>query len=282
MQNKKIALRLIKDRLFSTVLIIISSFSVVPLGFILYFLVVKGATAINLEFLLSGPNPYGEPGGGIAHAIVGTLILILLAAVISIPFGLSIGIFLAEFQKSKLAYWVRLGVDILQGIPSIVIGIIAWSWIVRPMRAFTALSGGIALALMMLPIIVRSTEETIKLIPTSIKEASLSLGVSYYHTILKVILPSGISGIVCGILLSVARIAGETAPLIFTAFGSRFMNLNIMKPVESMPLLIYRYASSPYRDLHTMAWGASFVLVVFVLTLNIVAKGVCKRWCIKY
>lgn len=282
MQLNHLTIRLIKDRLFSVLLIVVSSLSVIPLGFILYFLIIKGAPAINWEFLFSGPKPYGEAGGGISHAIVGTLILIALASLFSIPVGLTVGIFLAEFKKSKLAYWVRLGVEVLQGIPSIVIGIIAWSWIVRPMRMFSALSGGIALALMMLPIIIRSTEETIKLIPEAIKEASLSLGVPYYRTVLKVILPSGLSGIVCGILLSVARVAGETAPLIFTAFGSRFMNYDIFKPVESMPLLIYRYASSPYRDLHTMAWGASFLLVVFVLTLNITAKGVCKRWCVKY
>lgn len=274
--------RIIKDRIFKSLLILVSFVSVIPLGFILYFLILKGAPAINWEFLVAGPKPYGIAGGGVAHAIVGTLILIGLAALFSIPAGISIGLYLSEFRKSKMAYWTRLGVDVLQGVPSIVIGIIAWSWIVRPMRMFSALSGGIALGLMMLPIIARSTEETIRLIPLSIKEASLSLGVPYYRTVLKVILPSGISGIVSGILLSIARIAGETAPLIFTAFGSRFMNLDIFKPVESMPLLIYRYASSPYQDLHTMAWGASFLLVLFVLTLNITAKGVCRKWCIKY
>ncbi len=278
----KIEWRIIKDRVFLLLLIIIALVSIVPLGFILYFLIIKGAPAINWEFIIAGPKPYGISGGGIAHAIVGTLILIILAALLSVPAGLSIGLFLAENRKSKLAYWVRLGVDILQSIPSIVIGIIVWSWIVKPMRMFSAFSGGMALGLMMLPVIVRSTEETVRLIPYSIKEASLSLGVPYYRTVLKVILPAGLSGIVSGILLSIARIAGETAPLIFTAFGSRFMNLDIFKPVESMPLLIYRYASSPYQDLHTMAWGASFLLVVLVLTLNITAKGVCRRWCRKY
>lgn len=282
MHNTNLSIRLIKDKIFATILIIISLVSVIPIGFILYYLVIKGVSAINWEFFVSGPRPYGIDGGGISHAIVGTLMLIGLASLISVPLGLSIGIYLAEFEKKRLAYWIRISLEILQGIPSIVIGILAWSWLVRPLRSFSALSGGIALSFMMLPIIARSTEETIKLIPVSIKEASISLGVPYYKTVLKVILPSGASGIVSGILLSVARIGGETAPLLFTAFGSRFMNLDIFKPVESMPLLIYRYASSPYPELHNMAWGAALVLVIFVLVLNITAKGVSHRWKIKY
>jgi phosphate transport system permease protein len=173
-------------------------------------------------------------------------------------------------------------VEILQGIPSIVIGIIAYVWIVMPLRTFSAVSGGIALGIMMLPIIVRSTEETLKLIPESLKEASLALGVPYYKTILKVIVPAGLSGIVTAVIISIARVAGETAPLLFTAFGNPFMNLNILKPVNSLPLLVFNYAASPYPEWHALAWGASLVLAVFVLALNVFAKVLTKKWKVQF
>ncbi len=172
--------------------------------------------------------------------------------------------------------------EILQGIPSIVIGIIAYAWIVVKIGTFSALSGGIALAVMMLPVIVRATEETLKLIPENLKEASLALGVPYSKTILKVIVPAGLTGILNGILLGVARIAGETAPLLFTAFGSPFMNLNIFKPVDSLPLMIFNYATSPYPEWHAMAWGASFVLVVLVLSVNFFTKVISKKWRVRF
>ena len=171
-----------------------------------------------------------------------------------------------------MAYLTRLSIEILQGIPSIVIGIIAYVWVVLPMGSFSALSGGVALGIMMLPVIVMATEETLKLVPDSLREASLALGVSYPRTILKVILPAGLSGILSGILLGIARVAGETAPLLFTAFGSPFMNQNILKPINSLPLTIFNYATSPYPEWHTLAWGASFVLIAFVLGLNLITK----------
>ena len=177
---------------------------------------------------------------------------------------------------------VMLCVEVLQGIPSIVIGIIAYIWVVKPMGTFSALSGGAALAIMMLPVIVRSTEETLNLIPDTLREASLSLGVPYYSTVLKVVLPAGISGILTGILLSVARIAGETAPLLFTAFGSPFMNYNLLKPINSLPLLIFNYATSPYPEWHSLAWGASLVLVTFVLAANIISKMFSRKWKIQF
>ena len=170
----------------------------------------------------------------------------------------------------------------LQGITSIFIGIIVYAWIVVPMKSPSALSGGVALGIMMLPVIIRSTEETLKLIPDSLREASLALGVPYFRTILKVILPAGISGIATGILLSVARIAGETAPLLFTAFGSNFMNANILKPIASIPLVIFNYATSPYNELISFAWGASFVLAVLVLGLNLIAKLVARKWKVQF
>jgi phosphate transport system permease protein len=173
-------------------------------------------------------------------------------------------------------------VDVLQGIPSIVLGIIIYLWIVRPTGHFSALSGSIALAIMMLPPIIKSTEETLKLIPDTLKEASLSLGVPYYKTILKVVLPMGLSGILSGSLLSISRVAGETAPLLFTAFGNPFVNTNILKPMSSLPLLIFNYAGSAYEDWHKLAWGASFVLIMLILFLNIVTKIFERRWKIQF
>ena len=237
---------------------------------------------IDWQFFTSLPKPVGEVGGGISNAIVGTLMLIVIACSIAIPLGVFAGIYLYRAEGGKLAYLVSLSVEILQGIPSIVIGIIAYAWIVMTLGTFSALSGGIALSIMMLPVIVRSTEETLKLIPDTLKEASLSLGVPYYRTILKVILPAGASGIATGVLISVARVAGETAPLLFTAFGNPFMEMNILKPVNSLPLLIFNYATSPYPEWHALAWGASFVLVFFVLALNFFAKIVTRKWKVQF
>ena len=282
MRKSNIFIRNIKNRIFKGLVIFLSILSTVPLFLILFFIFEKGITSINWQFFISLPKPVGEAGGGIANALVGTFLLVTLSSIISIPIGLTAGIYLSEFKKSKVSYWVRLCVDILQGVPSIVIGIIAYLWVVKQMGHFSAFSGAIALAMMMLPVIVKSTEETLKLMPESLKEASLALGVPYYRTIIKVILPAGLSGIITGILLSVSRVAGETAPLLFTAFGSPFMNWNINKPVHSLPLLIFNYAISPYDDWHKIAWGAAFVLVIFILLLNLIAKGVAGKWKIQF
>ncbi len=250
--------------------------------FILVFITSKGISVINWSFITQLPKPVGEIGGGISNAIIGTLMLIGISTAFSGPIGILAGIFLSENRKGRLASFTRLCVETLQGIPSIVIGIIAYIWLVVSMGSFSALSGGMALGLMMLPVIVTATEETLKLIPESLREASLALGVSYPRTILKVILPAGVSGIVTGILLSIARVAGETAPLLFTAFGSPFMNLNVLKPINSLPLMIFNYATSPYPEWHTLAWGASFILIVLVLGLNLFTKVVTKRWKVQF
>ncbi len=275
-------IRTTKNKLFLFFVVLFAVFCIFPLFLIIFYLMKQGISAINWDFLFHLPKPVGEKGGGISNALIGTVMLIITASIISIPLGIAAGIYLSEFRKKKLSYYVRLSVDVLQGIPSIVIGIIAYLWIVKVVGTFSALSGGVALGIMMLPLVVKSTEETLKLIPYSLKEASLSLGVPYSKTILKVILPSGLSGILTGILISIARIAGETAPLLFTAFGSPFMNLNIFKPINSLPLLIYNYASSPYPEWHKLAWGASFILIVFVFLLNLVTKGVTKRWKVQF
>jgi len=282
MNKDGVTFRLAKDRIFKGLVILFSFLSGIPLIIILYYITSKGISSINWDFIINLPKPVGEIGGGISNAIIGTLILVLVSCILAVPLGISAGIYLSETRKGKIAYVVRLCVEGLQGIPSIVIGIIAYAWVVVPMKTPSAISGSVALAIMMLPVIVRSTEETLKLMPNSLREASLALGVPYFRTILKVILPAGLSGIVTGILLSVARIAGETAPLLFTAFGGNFMNANIFKPMSSLPLLIFNYATSPYSELISFAWGASFVLAVLVLSLNIIAKLVAKKWKVQF
>ncbi len=270
-------IRIVKDQLFHALVILLAACSIVPLALILYYITVKGFNAINWEFLTSLPKPVGEVGGGISNAIAGTIMLVIIASCFALPIGVMTGVFLSENRNRKIAHVIRSSVEILMGIPSIILGIIAYAWVVVPMGGFSALSGGVALAIMMLPVIIRSTEETLNLIPNDLKEASLAIGVPYYRTILKVIIPAGASGIITGALLGVARIAGETAPLLFTAFGSPWMNLNLFKPVNSMPLLIYYYATSPYEDWHNIAWGASFVLIVFILGLNLITKLVTRK-----
>ncbi|MDD3845897.1 MAG: phosphate ABC transporter permease PstA [Syntrophorhabdaceae bacterium] len=278
MTDNHLGARLVKDRVFKGMICLLAFLSLLPLFLILYYITKKGIMVINWDFLFSLPRPIGEAGGGIVNAIVGTLMLIVLSCVISIPCGIAAGIYLAENRTGKLGNTIRLCVIVLQGMPSIVIGIIAYMWIVAPLKTFSALSGGVALSIMMLPVIVKTTEETLKLVPYHLKEASLALGVPYYRTILKVILPSGISGILTGILLSVARITGETAPLLFTAFGNQFMNINIFKPIDSLPYRIFYYAMSPYPEWHSFAWGASFILVVLTLALNLIARGISAKW----
>ena len=282
MQRDKFLFRLLKDWLFKIAVIIFSFCSILPLLFILFYIAKNGIAVINWQFLTQLPKPVGESGGGISNAIVGTLMLLVVACTLAVPLGISAGIYLAEHKEGRLSYLVRPCVEILHGIPSIVIGIIAYVWIVKPLRTFSAFSGGIALAIMMLPVIVRTAEETLKLIPETLKEASLALGVPYYKTILKVVVPAGLSGLVTGIILSIARVAGETAPLLFTAFGNPFMNLNLFKPVNSLPLLVFNYAASPYPEWHGLAWGASLVLVVFVLLLNFFAKFMTKKWKVRF
>jgi phosphate transport system permease protein len=273
----RVPFRLAKDLGFRIYLVASTSILLIPLGLILYYIVSNGITVINWDFLTSLPKPPGVLGAGISNAIVGSGLLIGIAAALSIPFGVAIGLFLNEFSETHLASAVRLCVEVLQGIPSIVIGIVAYLWIVVPLGGFSAFSGGIALALMMLPMVVRSTEETLKLIPHSLKEASLGLGVPYYRTMIKIIVPAGANGILTGVLLGVARVAGETAPLLFTAFGNPFMTVNITQPVNSLPLIIYNFATSPYPDWQQVAWGASLVLIIFVLGLSLLTRTLIKR-----
>lgn len=278
----RIKWRIFKDRAFQGLIYLFSLLTLTPLFLILFYIFKKGTGVINWKFITHLPKPVGVEGGGISNAIVGTIMLVAIASVISIPVGVWAGIYLSENRRSWISEIARVAVDILQATPSIVIGIIAYLWIVKPSGRFSALSGGIALGIMMLPIVVRSTEEVLKLIPPYLKEASLALGVPYPRTIIKVILPAGIPGIVSGILLGVSRIAGETAPLLFTAFGNQFMNWNIFKPVNALPLLIFNYAMSPYDEWKRLAWGASVILILLVLAGNIISRTVAKKWKVQF
>ncbi len=277
MKTSGTAYRIMKDRLFVSAVVLFSFLSIVPLLLILFYIVKNGVSVINWDFLTQLPRPMGEEGGGIINAIVGTFMLIVIACFLSVPVGVTAGIYLNEYRTGKIAESVRMAVEVIMGIPSIIIGIVAYTWIVIPLGSFSALSGGVALAIMMLPVIIKSTEETLKLVPNTLREASLALGVPYYTTIIKVILPAGMSGIITGVLLGIARVAGETAPLLFTAFGNPFMNYNILEPVNSLPLMIFVYATSPYQEWHSLAWGASLVLIVLVLSMNFITKLVTRR-----
>jgi phosphate transport system permease protein len=276
--NVHIKYRIAKSNAFQGLTILLAVACVIPLIVILIYILKAGITRIDWGFLTHLPKPVGETGGGIANALVGSMIIIATASVIAIPFGILCGIYLSENKNSRLAYWSRLCVDILQGVPSIVIGIVAYFWLVKPLGGFSAVSGSTALAIMMLPIIIRSTEETLLLLPDSLREAAFALGMPFHRVILKVILPCGFTGILSGVMLAVARIAGETAPLLFTAFGNPYLSTNILKPMQSLPLLIFNYATSPYNDWHDLAWGASCILLIWVLLLNILTKLLTRKW----
>jgi len=273
----KINYRIAKSRTYQGIIIVLAFVVTLPLIAIIAYIFKEGITKINWDFITKVPKPAGELGGGIANALIGTLLIVILASIIAIPIGILCGIYLSENKTGRLPYWSRLCVDVLQGVPSIVIGIVAYLWIVKPL-GYSAYSGSIALAIMMLPILIRSTEETLKLLPTSLKEAGLALGLPYHKVILKIIVPCGISGILSGVILSIARIAGETAPLIFTAFGNNFFTTNMGKPMATLPVVVYKYATDPQNELHGLAWGASLILLFSVLSLNIITKITTRRW----
>ncbi len=273
--------RILIDKIFIFIISLLSAFSILPLFLILIQIIIKGHKVLGIHFLVSLPSPPGISGGGIANAITGTFMLVVLATIISVPPSILIGLFLAEF-RNKYTEVISIFINSLQGLPSIVIGILSYLWIVKPSGHFSAISGSVGLAIMMLPMIIKNTEETLKLLPFSLKEASYALGANYTRTIFRVILPSAMGGIISGILISISRIAGETAPLLFTSFGNPFINLNPAKPVDALPLVIFNYAMSPYEEWHNVAWGAAFVLIVIILILNITVKKVGKIWEIKF
>jgi phosphate transport system permease protein len=245
---------------------------------ILAFVLAKGASSLNIDLFTKVPVPEGEPGGGVANSMVGSLITIGLAAVIGIPVGIGAGVFLSEYAGQRLGDVIRFTADVLTGVPSIVIGIFVYGLVVLRMGHFSALAAGIALAIIMLPIVARSSEEMLRLVPHSQREAALALGITRWRTILSVVVPAAQRGLLTGGLLAIARAAGETAPLLFTALGNRFMSLSVSgEAIDALPLRIYRYATGPYSEQHQQAWAASFVLVLTVFAVSLMARLLLRR-----
>jgi phosphate transport system permease protein len=256
----------------------VAAFAVVSVLFlILGYLIWNGGTSLSWNFFTQLPKPVGESGGGMANAIVGSLKLLLLAAVMGLPVGLLAGVYLAEFGGKTFSFVVRYTTDLLNGVPSIVIGIFAYSLAVLPVKHFSALAGGVALGIMVIPITVRSTEEFLRAVPGNMREAAMALGASKWKTIATVVLPAASGGILTGMLLALARVAGETAPLLFTAFGNRFWSHGWGQPIASLPVMIYTYAVAPYDDWHRQAWAAGLVLLGLVLLSNLGARFILAR-----
>jgi len=248
-----------------------------PLFSILYGLMHEGLSAVNVDFFTKLPKPVGEPGGGMANAIAGTLVLLGIALAVGVPIGLGTGIYLSEFAERRLAWVIRFVVDVMNGIPSIVYGIFAYTLFVVPMKSFSALSGGAALGIMMIPIVTRTTEEFLRLVPNTLREAGLALGAPRWRVITDVVLSTAMGGIVTGIMVALARVAGETAPLLFTAFGNRFWHENLTQPIAALPLQIFAYAISPFDDWHRQAWAGALVLIAMVFVVNMLASYFVAR-----
>lgn len=267
---------LVRRRIVNGVMVGLLTLSAVvatlPLLFILYHLARSGASSLSVDFFTQDPKPVGEAGGGMANAIIGTLIVVAVACVIGLPIGVGAGLYVAEQKHTRLATVVRFLADVLNGLPSIVMGIFAWQFLVRPVGHFSAVSGGIALAAMLVPMVTRTTEEMVALVPHSLREAALALGYSRARTGLTIVLRTATAGIVTGALVAVARIAGETAPLLFTALGNQFRSFSLAKPIAALPLQIYLYAVSPYEDWHHQAWAGALVLISLVLLISLVAR----------
>ena len=251
--------------------------ALVPLGFILFFVVSQGIQAINIDFFLQNPKPVGEAGGGMANAIVGTLILSGLAALFAVPVGVITGIYLSEYKGTRLASSVRFAADTLNGVPSIVVGVFAYGIAVLPFKQFSALAGGLALGIMMIPIIARTTEELLLLVPNALREGALALGATRARAVASVLVPAALPGIITGVVLALARIAGETAPLLFTAFNNRFFSVTPTQPMSSITVQVFTYAISPYEDWHRQAWAGALVLVTIVLVCSILARLAASR-----
>jgi len=269
--------RKILDRTMRTLAAAAIGVAVVPLFSVLWEVLRLGLPGLRPGFFSSLPVPVGEPGGGMGNALVGTLILVGLGGAIGVPVGLLAGIYLAEFGRGRLARIVRFTADVLSGVPSIVVGIFAYTVVVMPMNHFSALSGGVALSVLMIPVVSRTTEEMVKLVPTTLREGALALGCPRWRATLQIVLPTALPGVLAGVMLAVARVAGETAPLLFTAFGSRFWFEGLRQPVAGLPLQIFTYAVSPYDEWHAQAWTGALVLVLLVVLLQLVIR-LYARW----
>jgi phosphate transport system permease protein len=270
--RRRIRRRRIGNSIMVAVLGVSAVVATLPLVFILWHLVREGASALSLDFFTRMPRPVGEAGGGLANAIVGTVMLIGVASAIGLPIGIGAGLYLAEYGRGRLATAVRFLSDVLNGLPSIVMGIFAWQFLVRPVGHFSAIAGGVALAAMMIPMVTRTTEEMVRLVPVALREAALALGYTRWRTSLTVVLRTATAGIVTGALVAVARIAGETAPLLFTAFGNQFWSVRLDEPIAALPLQIFTYAVSPYDEWHRLAWAGALVLIALVLLISLAAR----------
>lgn len=294
--KNNVNLNIRKDQMFKLAVNILSLLSLIPLFLILGFIFIKGLpVAFNLFFLThEQPQPMGagfyalegmarvQALGGISHAIIGTFLIVLTATLFAVPLSIIVGIYLAENRGKKMADIATIAVDMIQGIPSIIFGVIVNIWLVRTFKGFSGLAGAVALALMMMPLIIKNTEETLKLIPNSLKEAAFALGAPYYRVVLNIMIPVGISGMATGVLVAVARVMGETAPLLFTAAGNRYLTWNITEQMQALPTHIYKFSLSPFANWNENAWGASAVLVIFVLLLNLLTKVVVNKWKVKF
>ncbi len=250
---------------------------IVPLALVFYYVLKSGLGAVNWDFLTRLPGPVGEVGGGMANAIVGTFELLGLAALLGVPTGLLGGMFLSEYGSSRLNGWIRFGADVLNGVPSIIWGMVVYALVVLPMKGFSALAGGIVLGMIIVPLVMRTTEEVMRLVPNGYREAALALGISQWRTVLRIVARTALKGIVSGILLALARVAGETAPLLFTAFGNRFWNHKLTEPIAALPLQIFSYAISPYEDWHRQAWAGALVLLLLVAVVNVSVRVLTRE-----
>ena len=264
--------RKIKSALASGLSMFAAVLVIAPLGLVFFYLLQKGAGSINLSFFTQLPKPVGELGGGMANAIAGTGELLGIASLIGIPIGVLGGVYLAEYGSAASNWWLRFVADILNGVPSIIWGVVVYGMVVLTFKSFSAYAGGLALGFMMIPLIIRTTEEVLLLVPDGYREASLALGISRWKTIVHIVMKTASKGIITGILLALARVAGETAPLLFTAFGNRFWNHNLAEPISALPLQIFSYAISPYEDWHRQAWAGALVLVVGIFFINVLVR----------
>jgi phosphate transport system permease protein len=251
--------------------------ALVPLAFILFFLVSQGIQSLNLAFFTEMPKPVGEVGGGMANAIVGTLILSGLGALFAVPIGIVSGVYMSEYAGTKLASTVRFAADTLNGVPSIVVGVFVYGIAVLPFKQFSALAGGLALGIMMIPLIARTTEELLLLVPHTMREGALALGATRARAVFSVVVPAALPGIITGVVLALARIAGETAPLLFTSFNNRFFSTDLGQPMASLTVQVYTYANAPYADWHRQAWAGALVLVMIVLVCSLLARFATRR-----
>jgi phosphate transport system permease protein len=261
--------RKFKNALMQTVAFVCAILVVTPLMLVFYHLVKGGFSSINWAFFTQLPKPVGETGGGLANAIAGTFILLAQAAMFGVPIGVLGGVFLSEYGSSRLNWWIRFAADVLNGVPSITWGMVVYALIVVPMRGFSALAGGLVLGMMIIPLVMRTTEEVLQLVPNGYREAALALGIAKWRAIVQIVVRTALKGIVTGVLLALARVAGETAPLLFTAFGNHFWTHRLTDPIAALPLQIFNYAISPYDDWHRQAWAGALVLLLLVLFINI-------------